>query len=323
MTILVTGAAGFIGFHTARALLNQNEKVIGVDNLNDYYDVSLKESRLEILKKYSNFTFYKLDISDRKNVDEIGKTHPDIEYVVHLAAQAGVRYSTENPFSYVSSNLVGQVVILEMCRRLKKLRHFVYASSSSVYGGNKKQPFSTSDSVDRPLSLYAATKKSDELMTHSYSHLYNIPSTGLRFFTVYGPWGRPDMATFLFTKAITEGKPIEVYNFGEMKRDFTYIDDIVDGILKVLACPPKTKPPYKVYNLGNNTPENLMQFIGLLERSIGKKAVIDFKPMHPGDVMETFADIGDSQKDFGYEPKTPIEQGIPEFVRWYKEYYHI
>lgn len=348
MTILITGAAGFIGFSVAKALLDRGEKVIGIDNLNGYYDVFLKENRLEILGKSGNFLFYPSDIADRDDIFGIGKSHPEITKIIHLAAQAGVRYSLENPFAYVSSNLVGQVVLLELCRNLPNLEHFVYASSSSVYGGNTKLPFSVSDNVDTPLSLYAATKKSDELLTHSYSHLFGIRSTGLRFFTVYGPWGRPDMATFLFTKNIIEGKPITVFNNGDMKRDFTYIDDIVNGVLGVggwvlrggkadaaiqanesvdcHAAPSATlamtnPPPYKIYNLGNNRSENLMHFIKVLEGAIGKSAIIDFKPMHPGDVKETYADIEDATRDFGFSPKTSIEEGLPKFVEWYKDYY--
>ena len=351
MTILITGAAGFIGFSVAKALLDRGEKVIGIDNLNGYYDVFLKENRLEILGESQNFLFYPSDIADRDDILGIGKSHPEITKIIHLAAQAGVRYSLENPFAYVSSNLVGQVVMLELARNLPDLEHFVYASSSSVYGGNTKLPFSVDDNVDTPLSLYAATKKSDELLTHSYSHLFGIRSTGLRFFTVYGPWGRPDMATFLFTKNIIEGKPITVFNDGDMKRDFTYIDDIVDGVIGVLDLQvepypfgrgqgeghivkaknphpnplPKGEgakcPPYKIYNLGNNNSEDLMQFIKTLEESIGKKAIIEFKPMHPGDVKETYADIKDAKRDFGFSPKTSIEEGLPKFVEWYKGYY--
>lgn len=317
MTILVTGAAGFIGFHLSKALLEIGEKVIGIDNLNDYYDVKLKDNRLKILNLHKNFLFYPSDIADKNDILGIAKSHPEITRIVHLAAQAGVRYSLENPFAYVSSNLVGHVVMLEMCRQLPNLEHFIYASSSSVYGGNKKLPFSVDDNVDSPLSLYAATKKSDELITHSYSHLFDIPSTGLRFFTVYGPWGRPDMATYLFTKNIIEGKPIDVFNKGKMKRDFTYIDDIIDGIIRVLEKP----SPYKIYNLGNNRAENLMDFIKILEQTIDKKAIINFKPMHPGDAKETYADIKAAKKDFGFSPKTSIAEGLPKFVEWYKNYY--
>lgn len=319
MTTLITGAAGFIGFHVANTLLTRGEKVIGIDNLNDYYDVSLKTARLDILNKNNNFLFYPSDIADKNDIFGIGDSHPEITKIVHLAAQAGVRYSLENPFAYVASNLVGQVVMLELCRRLPNIEHFVYASSSSVYGGNTKLPFAVSDNVDHPLSLYAATKKSDELLTHSYSHLFKIPSTGLRFFTVYGPWGRPDMATYSFASNILAGKPITVFNNGDMKRDFTYIDDIVDGIIKVLGKP----SIYKIYNLGNHRAEKLMDFIKILEQSLGKKAIIEFSPMHPGDVKETYADIEDAKSDFGFSPRTSITEGLPKFVEWYKEYYRI
>lgn len=321
MAILVTGAAGFIGYHTSKALLKKGVEVIGVDNMNDYYDVKLKEDRIANLNKHTNFLFYKIDISDKIQMDGVARKHASIDNVIHLAAQAGVRYSTENPFAYIQSNLVGHAVILELCRNLKGLKHLLYASSSSVYGGNTKLPFSVNDNVDHPLSLYAATKKADELLTHSYCHLYGIPATGLRFFTVYGPWGRPDMATFLFTKAISDGKPITVFNNGDMRRDFTYIDDIVAGILSALAKPPSGKPPHKIYNFGNNNSENLMDFIAVLEKSIGKKAEIDFQPMHPGDVKETFADITETKKDLGFSPNTSIDEGLPKFVEWYNSYY--
>ncbi len=323
MTILVTGAAGFIGSYVSKFLLERGDKVIGVDNLNDYYEVSLKQSRLEMLKNYANFSFYKNDISDKQAMDKIVAENPGINRVIHLAAQAGVRYSLENPFAYVQSNLVGHMVILEMCRNIKNFKHLVYASSSSVYGGNTKLPFAVEDRVDTPLSLYAATKKSDELLAHSYSHLYKFPTTGLRFFTVYGPSSRPDMATFLFTKAIIEGKEIDVFNNGDMLRDFTYIDDIVSGTVAALDNPPSNTPPYKVYNLGNNKPEKLMYFINTLEKLIDKKAKINFKPMHPGDVMSTAADITDSTKDLGFKPTTSIEEGLAKFVEWYRGYYKI
>lgn len=322
MTTLITGAAGFIGFHVANTLLAQGKTVIGIDNLNDYYEVSLKSARLDLLNNHKNFLFYPADIADRNEIFSIAKSHPEITKIVHLAAQAGVRYSLENPFAYVSSNLVGQVVMLEVCRNLPNLEHFVYASSSSVYGGNSKLPFAVSDNVDTPLSLYAATKKSDELLTYSYSHLFKIPATGLRFFTVYGPWGRPDMATFLFAKNIISGKPIKVFNNGDMKRDFTYIDDITTGIISVLAKPPTDIPPHKIYNLGNNKSENLLDFIKILEDAIGTKAIIEFAPMQPGDVKETYADITAATKDFAFIPQTSINQGLPKFVEWYKNYYH-
>ncbi|MDB2414860.1 SDR family NAD(P)-dependent oxidoreductase [Rickettsiales bacterium] len=320
MKILVTGAAGFIGFHVSKKLIEQNYEVIGIDNLNDYYDISLKNDRLKNLEN-DNFIFHKIDISDNEKIIELSEKYPDIKYIIHLAAQAGVRYSTENPLAYIQSNLVGHANMLELCRNLNELEHFIYASSSSVYGGNTKLPFSTEDRVDSPRSLYAATKKADELLTHSYAHLYEIPATGLRFFTVYGPWGRPDMATYLFTKSIIEGKPITVFNNGDMRRDFTYIDDIVDGIISVMKKVPENKPAHKVYNLGNNNSEKLMHFINILEQTIDKKAIIDFKPMHPGDVKETFADISDSKNDFGFSPKTSIEEGLPKFVEWYRQYY--
>jgi UDP-glucuronate 4-epimerase len=321
MSILVTGAAGFIGFHICSFLLNRGEKVIAIDNLNDYYDVSLKNDRLNILKKHSSFIFEHADIADINLVSHITNSYQDIDRVVHLAAQAGVRYSIENPFSYINSNLVGHSVILEICRNLNKFKHLVYASSSSVYGNNKKLPFSINDTVDTPISLYAATKKSNELLAYSYSHLYNIPTTGLRFFTVYGPWGRPDMATFLFTKAINEGKAIDVFNNGDMRRDFTYIDDIVSGIICALDTPPSCKPPYKIYNLGNNKSENLLDFIAEIEKALGKTATINFKEMQAGDVKETYADITQSKHDLGFTPSTTMSEGVARFVSWYKEYY--
>lgn len=321
MSILVTGAAGFIGFHVAQKLMERGEQVIGIDNINDYYEIALKHSRLDILKKNKNFVFYQVDISDKNAVDEVVKKHPDIDRVVHLAAQAGVRYSLENPFAYVNSNLIGHMVILEVCRHLKGLKNLVYASSSSVYGSNKKLPFSVDDRVDNPISLYAATKKADELLSHSYSHLYKIPTTGLRFFTVYGPWGRPDMAPILFAKAISEGKPINVFNNGDMRRDFTYIDDIVSGTIAALDRPASGELPYKVYNLGNHNSEELMHFIKIMEEAIGKKAEINFKPMQAGDVKETYADIAATQKELGFAPTTPIEVGVPKFVEWFKGYY--
>lgn len=323
MSVLVTGAAGFIGYHVCAKLLERGEHVIGVDNLNDYYDVSLKESRLELLNSNKNFLFYPLDLSDINEFSETVRAHKEIDRVVHLAAQAGVRYSTEAPFTYVASNLVGHVAVLEACRNMDNLKHLVYASSSSVYGGNTKLPFSVEDQVNTPRSLYAATKRADELMTYTYSHLYGIPATGLRFFTVYGPWGRPDMATYLFTKAILEDKPITVFNNGDMKRDFTYIGDIVNGTIAALDTPPTATPPHKIYNLGNHKSEDLMHFIAVLEKALGKKARTDFRPMHPGDVKETYADISQSQADLGFAPSTPIEEGLPKFVQWYKEYYKV
>ena len=325
MAVLLTGAAGFIGFHTAEALLERGEQVIGVDNLNDYYDVSLKEDRLARLKQHAGFSIHRIDISDRSAMEALARANPDIDRIVHLAAQAGVRYSLENPYAYVESNLVGQIVVLEVARHLPRMRHLVYASSSSVYGGNTKIPFALEDPVESPVSLYAATKRADELMGHCYSHLYRIPMTGLRFFTVYGRWGRSDMAAFIFTKAILEGQPIQVFNNGDMQRDFTHVTDIVPGILACLDRPPTDTgdAPHKVYNLGNNAPEQLMRFIEVIERSSNHKAEIDFQPMQPGDVKATYADIGASQRDFGFFPKTSIDEGLPDFVEWYREYYDV
>ncbi|MCB9965420.1 MAG: GDP-mannose 4,6-dehydratase [Rhodospirillales bacterium] len=328
--ILLTGAAGFIGFHTIQALLAQGEAVIGVDCLNTYYDPALKQARLAQLQGRNGFTFYQIDISDEASMRELLIRHPEIDRIIHLAAQAGVRYSIENPMAYTVSNLDGQMVMLELARSLQeagKLKHFVYASSSSVYGGNTKMPFSVTDPVEQPVSLYAATKRSGELLTQSYAHLYRIPATGLRFFTVYGPWGRPDMAYYSFTKAVFEGQPIKVFNHGDMRRDFTWIDDIVDGILGALKDIPTENAPYvigraphRLFNLGNNRSENLLDFIGEIEKSTGKTAEKVFCDMMPGDVKETYADIDASKEVFGYEPKTPISEGIPKFVRWYKEW---
>ncbi|WP_195743612.1 NAD-dependent epimerase [Bacillus cereus] len=333
MKILVTGAAGFIGFHLTKRLLAQNFHVIGVDSINDYYDVSLKKHRLKILEKKSNFKFYKIDISNKENLNQIFKEQI-VHIVINLAAQAGVRYSIENPDSYVNSNLVGFVNILEACRQYN-VEHLIYASSSSVYGANTSIPFSTKDSVDHPVSLYAATKKSNELMAHTYSHLFNIPTTGLRFFTVYGPWGRPDMAYYSFTRNIIENNTIRVFNNGDMRRDFTYIDDIIEGIIRLIGNPPKynekwdkanpnlssSYAPYKIYNIGNNIPIKLMDFIHILEKLIGKKAKIEFLPMQPGDVKETYADISDLQADLGFQPSTTIEEGLNQFVNWYNRYH--
>ncbi|MEH7492174.1 NAD-dependent epimerase [Neobacillus niacini] len=330
MNILVTGAAGFIGFHLSKRLLAENYHVIGVDNLNDYYDVRLKTERLKQLENNEKFTFYKVDLADSEGLNKIFERH-SIPIVINLAAQAGVRYSLTHPHSYVHSNLVGFVNILEACRHYQ-VEHLLYASSSSVYGANTKTPFSTQDSVDHPVSIYAATKKANELMAHTYSHLFNTPTTGLRFFTVYGPWGRPDMAYYSFTKDIIEGNPIKVYNNGDMRRDFTYIDDIVEGIVKLLDQPPEPDPnrdldpstshaPYKIYNIGNNSPVRLMDFIQTLENLIGKKAKIEFLPMQPGDVKETYADITDLQKAAGFSPATPLEIGLGQFVDWYKKYH--
>lgn len=319
--ILITGSAGFIGFYLSKRLLEEGQTVIGFDNLNDYYDVSLKENRLEILKGYDRFTFIKGDLADKAEVDSVFNTyHPDI--IVNLAAQAGVRYSIENPEAYIQSNIVGFFNILEACRH-NEVEHLVYASSSSVYGANKKIPFSTEDKVDKPVSLYAATKKSNELMAYTYSHLYGIPATGLRFFTVYGPYGRPDMAYYSFTKAILEGKPIKVFNHGDMYRDFTYIDDIVTGIVNVMKSPPvkdENGAPHKLYNIGNNKPEKLMDFIETLEKCLGKKAIKEYHPMQAGDVYQTYADVTDLMQDFDFKPDTPISVGLAKFVEWYLDY---
>ncbi len=334
-TILLTGAAGFIGFHQSILLLDKGYQVIGVDNLNDYYSPQLKEDRLALLQRYSNFTFHKADLKDKPSVDNIfANDKPD--YVINLAAQAGVRYSIENPHAYVDSNLVGFMNILEACRHYP-VKHLLFASSSSVYGGNKVAPFSTSHNVDHPVSLYAATKKSNELMAHTYSHLYNIPTTGLRFFTVYGPWGRPDMAYFSFTKDIIEGNPIKVFNYGKMERDFTYIDDVVEGIYKLIPLTPKANKewdeskedistsfaPYKIYNIGNNRPVQLMKFISVLEGKIGKEAEKVYMDMQPGDVLRTYADVSDLERDIDFKPDTGIQEGLGKFVDWYKKYYKV
>lgn len=325
--ILVTGCAGFIGFHLANRLLKEGERVIGLDNLNDYYDVSLKHSRLAILKKDENFTFIEASLEDNEAIKKLFSEH-SIPIVINLAAQAGVRYSLENPESYISSNVVGFMNILEACRH-HHVEHLIYASSSSVYGSNTIMPFSVQDRVDNPISLYAATKKANELMAHTYSHLYNLKTTGLRFFTVYGPWGRPDMALFKFTQAIVEGREIDVYNHGQMKRDFTYIDDIIEGIFRLIKKSGKekhhreNKVPYKVYNIGNNQPVELMKFISVLEDKLGKQVKKNFLPLQAGDVPETYADIDDLMEDLGYRPNTPIESGIQQFVDWYKSYYKI
>jgi len=330
-TILITGAAGFIGFHLTQALLSRGEKVVGVDNLNDYYDPALKQARLEQIeqhKEISNFTFLKMDIANREATAELFQQNL-FDIVVNLAAQAGVRYSIDNPHAYVDSNLVGFVNVLEGCRH-SKVKHLVYASSSSVYGMNTKQPFSTEDRVDYPISLYAATKKSNELMAHTYSHLYGLPTTGLRFFTVYGPYGRPDMAYYKFTKAILEGKSIDVYNNGVMQRDFTYIDDIIEGVLGVMNKLPEqnisqittSQAPYKIYNIGNNNPISLRRFITAIEKACGVKAKEKLLPMQAGDVPITFAEVDDLIKDIKFKPDTSIESGIHDFVRWYQSFYN-
>lgn len=322
MTVLVTGAAGFIGMNVSLALMARGETVVGIDNVNDYYDVSLKEARLARLMAHERFSFVRADICDAQALADAGK---DADRIVHLAAQAGVRYSLENPGAYIQANIVGHMNVIELARaKGEALKHLVYASSSSVYGGNTKLPFSVEDQVDNPVSLYAATKKSDELMSHSYSSTYGIPQTGLRFFTVYGPWGRPDMSLYIFTRKILAGDPIPVFNHGEMQRDFTYIDDIVAGVLAALDNPPSREGagvPHRVYNLGNNKSEPLMRFIGLIEKALGEKAEIDFQPMQPGDVPATYADIEASQRDLGFEPRVPIDEGIPRFVAWYREFH--
>ena len=319
MKILVTGVAGFIGFHLAKKLLESGNQVYGVDNLNDYYDVGLKQARLEQLLPYSKFTFEYLDISDRSSTANLFASG-DFEVVVHLAAQAGVRYSLENPHAYVDSNLVGFTNILEGCRH-GAVGHLIFASSSSIYGKNTQVPFSVGDRVDTPVSLYAATKKANELMAHAYSHLYQIPTTGLRFFTVYGPWGRPDMAYYKFVQAIAEDRPIDVYNYGKMMRDFTYIDDVVAGIVKLIPQRTKLLPPYKIYNLGNNNPVELQEFIAIIETLMGKLAQKNFLPMQPGDVVATYADIEESMTDLDFKPATSITHGLASFVNWYRAYY--
>jgi UDP-glucuronate 4-epimerase len=332
-TILITGSSGFIGFHLSKLLLDSGYKVIGIDNMNNYYDTRIKESRLNILIQKQNFIFHKIDLKDKVEIDTLFKKY-QIDYVINLAAQAGVRYSITNPYAYVDSNLIGFINILEACRN-NPVKHLLYASSSSVYGGNKVAPFSTKHNVDHPVSLYAATKKSNELMAHTYSHLYNIPTTGLRFFTVYGPWGRPDMAYFSFTRDILENKAIKVFNHGKMERDFTYIDDIVEGINKLIDKPPVANlewneseddvstsfAPYKIYNIGNNQPVQLMKFINVLEEKIGKQAEKIYMDMQPGDVLRTYADVSDLEKDINFKPGTSIEDGIGKFVDWYMDYY--
>jgi UDP-glucuronate 4-epimerase len=319
--ILVTGAAGFIGSHVAKTLLARGDAVLGVDNINDYYDVALKDARLAGLKADKAFAFRKLDISDHDAMLALAREFPGITGIVHLAAQPGVRYSLINPYAYVQANVMGHLVMLEMGRALPGLRHFVYASSSSVYGGNTKLPFSVDDPVEQPNSLYAATKRADELIGHTYAHLYGIPSTGLRFFTVYGPWGRPDMAPMIFARAISAGEPIKVFNRGEMWRDFTYIDDIVDGVLRALDRPATGTPPHKIYNLGNHKSEKLTDFIAAIEQALQKKAVIQLEAMQPGDVQATYADIDASRRELGFSPQTPMAVGIPKFVEWYRDFY--
>jgi UDP-glucuronate 4-epimerase len=323
MTVVVTGAAGFIGYHVALALLARDERVVGIDVVNDYYDVGLKEARLAHLASHEAFTLYRTDIADAEGIAAIFAGAGQISGIIHLAAQAGVRYSLQNPYAYVHSNLLGQVTIFESARRLNPTPALVYASSSSVYGGNTKFPFSVGDRVDHPVSLYAATKRGGELLAESYAAVHDMPSTGLRFFTVYGPWGRPDMAYFSFTKAILAGQPVPVFNEGKLERDFTYIDDVVAGVLAALARPPDPGNPHRIYNLGNNKPEPLMGFIKTIETALGRKAVLDFQPMQPGDVKKTAANIDDSTRDLGFLPRIGINEGIPRFVRWFKDYHGI
>ena len=332
--ILVTGTAGFIGFHLAKRLLNLGDSILAIDNLNDYYDVNLKKNRLKILEETGNFHFRLIDLANREAMEKLFLNN-SFDIVVNLAAQAGVRYSIENPRAYIDSNLVGFANILEGCRN-SGVKHLVFASSSSVYGANTQMPFSVHHNVDHPVSLYAATKKSNELMAHTYANLYDLPCTGLRFFTVYGPWGRPDMALFLFTKAILKGKTIDVFNHGKMLRDFTYIDDIVEGVMRTMERIPQRNPewscdtpdpgssfaPYKIYNIGNNHPVELMHFIEMLEKCLGKKAEMNFLPLQPGDVPATYADVDDLTRDVGFKPDTPIEVGIERFVEWYRGYYN-
>ena len=333
--ILVTGAAGFIGYHLSKRFLEAGDAVVGLDNLNDYYDVNLKMARLALLKESPSFRFVRMDIADREGMADLFLKEP-FELVVHLAAQAGVRYSIINPYAYVDSNLVGFINILEGCRH-RKVRHLVFASSSSVYGANTLMPFSIHHNVDHPLSLYAATKKANELMAHTYASLYKLPCTGLRFFTAYGPWGRPDMALFLFTKAILEDQPIDVYNHGRMQRDFTYIDDIIEGVYRISTRIPAPNPdwrgdhpdpatsfaPYKIYNIGNNNPVELLHFIAALEKSLNMKAKKNFLPLQPGDVPATCADVDDLMADVDFRPAAPVEEGIKKFVSWYREYYKV
>ena len=333
MKLLVTGAAGFIGFHTSGLLLERGDEVVGLDNLNDYYDVTLKQARLAVLQKFPNFRFMKLELAERESMRALF-AREKFQRVVHLAAQAGVRYSIQNPLAYIDSNVLGFGNVLEGCRH-NAVEHLVYASTSSVYGANTKMPFSVHQNVDHPLSFYAATKKANELMAHTYAHLYSLPVTGLRFFTVYGPWGRPDMALFLFTKNILAGKPIDVFNYGNHRRDFTYVDDIAQGVVRAMdrvatgnaqwnsddPDPGTSKAPYRLYNIGNNKPVELMRYIECIEQCLGKKAQKNLLPLQQGDVPDTFADIEDLERDVGYRPATPVEAGVERFVRWYVDYY--
>ncbi len=324
MAVIVTGAAGFIGFHLSSRLLGEGEAVIGVDNLNDYYDVRLKEARLGLLRDFENFSFRRVDISDRDAVFALRDEFPNVSHIVHLAAQAGVRYSLQNPYQYIQTNVMGQVVMLEFARLYDGLEHFVYASSSSVYGANTKVPFSVDDPVDRMISLYGATKRADELIAHTYAHLHRMPITGLRFFTVYGPWGRPDMAAYIFTRQILAGEPIRLFNYGKMSRDFTYVDDIVAGTVAAMRTPPVVEDgvaPNRVFNIGNNRPEDLRRFIAVIEGYLGVKAEIKREPMQPGDVSATSADIDLTREILGYRPTTNIEVGLKNFIDWYREYH--
>jgi len=335
MKILVTGAAGFIGFHTARKLLARGDEVVGIDNMNSYYDPALKAARLNLLEQYPNFRFLRVDIADRAAIETIFNRER-FQRVVHLAAQAGVRHSIEHPHAYVDSNITGYLHIIEGCRRTA-VEHLVYASTSSVYGANAKMPFSVHESVDHPLTLYAATKKANELMAHSYSHLYGLPTTGLRFFTVYGPWGRPDMALFLFTQSILEGRPIDVFNFGHHKRDFTYVDDIVQGVVAAMdriaepnpawdsanPDPATSRGPYRIYNIGNGQPVELLEYISILEKCLNRTAIKNLLPLQLGDVSESWADVTALARDIGYRPSTPVAEGIARFVEWYRVYYKV
>ena len=334
MRVLITGAAGFIGSTLVHRLLDRGDQVVGIDNLNDYYDVRLKQARLDRLRARARFQFQKLDVADRKPMSDLF-ANGKFDAVMHLAAQAGVRYSIENPSAYIDANIVGFMNVLEGCRH-SKVGHLVFASSSSVYGANTRLPFSEHDNVDHPVSLYAATKKANELMAHTYAHLYGLPCTGLRFFTVYGPWGRPDMALFKFTAGILAGRPIPVFNRGEMVRDFTFVDDIVEGIVRVLGLPAAPAPgwsgdrpdpatsyaPWRVFNIGNNQPVKLMRYIEVLEQCLGRKAIVELLPMQPGDVPATIADVGDLERATGFRPHTPVEEGVAKFVSWYRDYYH-
>ncbi len=333
MKILVTGAAGFVGFHTAEYLLNRGDEVIGLDSVNDYYDVRLKEARLARLAGRDGYQFLKVDLADRAATEAVFAQH-NFDRVIHLAAQAGVRYSIENPHAYIESNIVGTMNVLEGCRH-NEVEHLVYASSSSVYGANSNMPFSIHDNVDHPLALYGATKKANELMAHTYSNLYGLPTTGLRFFTVYGPWGRPDMALFLFTKNILAGKPIDVFNYGKHKRDFTFVADIVEGVVRTMdnvaapnpdwdaanPDPGTSRAPYRIYNIGNNQPVDLLDYIGCIEKALGKKAEMNLLPLQPGDVPDTYADVSDLVADVDYKPATPVREGVQQFIDWYLQYY--